>query len=126
MLEMIQENKHRHILIVDDDEDDFFITSEYITSIPGLLSVVDWSYNYNDALKKMLSQTYDIFFVDYRLGIKTGMDLLHDAIKKGCETPIVLLTGKGTQEIDIKAMEGGAYDYLVKSELNSEKRRKIR
>ncbi len=118
---MIQENKHRHILIVDDDEDDFFITSEYITSIPGFESVVDWSYNYNDALKKMLSHTYDIYFVDYRLGIKTGMDLLHDAIAKGCESPIVLLTGKGTQEIDIKAMEGGAYDYLIKSELNSEK-----
>ncbi len=118
---MKQESIPRHILIVDDDEDDFFITSEYISSIPGLVSVVDWSYNYNDALKKMLSQTYDIYFVDYRLGIKTGMDLLHEAIKKGCEAPIVLLTGKGTQEIDIKAMEGGAYDYLVKSELNSEK-----
>ncbi len=118
---MIQENTTRHILIVDDDEDDFFITSEYISSIPGFSFVIDWSYNYNDALKKMLSQTYDIYFVDYRLGIKTGMDLLHDAIRKGCEAPIVLLTGKGTQEIDIKAMEGGAYDYLVKSELNTEK-----
>ena len=87
----------KRILIVDDDEDDFFITSEYIISIPGLEPIVDWSFNYNDALKKMLSQSYDIYFVDYRLGIKTGMDLLHDAIQQGCEAPIVLLTGKGTQ-----------------------------
>ncbi len=118
-----QQNKtsQKKILIVDDDEDDFFITSEYINSIPGFSPIVDWSYNYNDALKKMLSKSYDIYFVDYRLGIKTGMDLLHDAIESGCEAPIVLLTGKGTQEIDIKAMESGAYDYLIKSELNSEK-----
>lgn len=118
---MNQEKYKKHILIVDDDEDDFFITSEYISSIKGLDSVVEWSYNYSDALSKMLSHDYDIYFVDYRLGIKTGMDLLTDAIENGCEAPIVLLTGKGTQEIDFKAMEAGAYDYLIKSELNSEK-----
>ena len=113
--------RQKKILIVDDDEDDFFLTSEYILLIPGPKPVVDWSYNYHDALQKMLSQHYDIYFVDYRLGIKTGMDLLHDAVANGCEAPIVLLTGKGTQEIDIKAMENGAYDYLIKSELNVEK-----
>ncbi|WP_207491967.1 hybrid sensor histidine kinase/response regulator [Aridibaculum aurantiacum] len=109
------------ILIVDDDEDDFFITSDYIRNIPTKNFVVDWSYNYNDALGKLTSNQYDIYFVDYRLGIKTGMDLLTDAIASGCEAPIILLTGKGTQEIDIKAMESGAYDYLIKSELNTEK-----
>lgn len=111
----------KRILIVDDDEDDFYITSEYIKAIPSARFTVDWSYNYKDALKKLVSNEYDIYFVDYRLGIKTGMDLLAEAIAQGCEAPIILLTGKGTQEIDIKAMESGAYDYLIKSELNAEK-----
>jgi PAS domain S-box-containing protein len=111
----------KRILIVDDDEDDFFITSEYIKSIPYTNFTVDWSYNYNDALQKLVSNEYDLYFVDYRLGIKTGMDLLMDSISRGCEAPIILLTGKGTQEIDVKAMESGAYDYLIKSELNTEK-----
>ena len=118
---MKKETQGKRILIVDDDEDDYFITSEYIKSIPGNSFVVDWSYNYKDALKKLISNDYDIYFVDYRLGIKTGMDLLTDAIAQGCEAPIILLTGKGTQEIDVKAMESGAYDYLIKSELNTEK-----
>lgn len=109
------------ILIVDDDEDDFFITSDFIKGIPNKSFQVDWSYNYNDALQRLKDQNYDIYFVDFRLGIKTGMELLTDAIAAGCEAPIILLTGKGTQEIDIKAMESGAYDYLVKSELNTEK-----
>jgi PAS domain S-box-containing protein len=106
---------------VDDDEDDFFITADYIRNIRGKNFVVDWSYNYNDALQKLSSNSHDIYFVDYRLGIKTGMDLLTDAIAQGCEAPIILLTGKGTQEIDVKAMESGAYDYLIKSDLNTEK-----
>ena len=42
-------------------------------------------------------------------------------LQQGCEAPIILLNGKGTQEIDVKAMESGAYDYLIKSELNTEK-----
>jgi PAS domain S-box-containing protein len=118
---MEKEKQEKRILIVDDDEDDYFITSEYIKSIPSTNFIVDWSYNYKDALSKMTSNDYDIYFVDYRLGIKTGMDLLTDAIAQGCEAPIILLTGKGTQEIDVKAMESGAYDYLIKSELNTEK-----
>lgn len=118
---MNKQNQEKKILIVDDDEDDFFITSEYVKSIPNNNFLVDWSFNYNDALKKLISNEYDIYFVDYRLGIKTGMDLLTSAIEHGCEAPIILLTGKGTQEIDVKAMESGAYDYLIKSELNTEK-----
>lgn len=109
------------ILIVDDDEDDFFITSDYIKSIPSGNYNIDWSYNYTDGFNKLTSNNYDLYFVDYRLGIKTGLDLLRDAIAAGCEQPIVLLTGKGTQEIDVMAMESGAYDYLIKSELNTEK-----
>src|SRR3954467_6817931 len=118
---MNREKLEKRILIVDDDEDDYFITSEYIKSIPSNNFIVDWSYNYKDALNKLISNEYHIYFVDYRLGIKTGMDLLNDAIQRGCEAPIILLTGKGTQEIDVKAMESGAYDYLIKSELNTEK-----
>ncbi len=110
-----------NILVVDDDEDDFFIISEYIRSIPAKDFKVDWAYNYADAFNRMVSQRYDLCFVDYRLGIKTGMELLKDAIAAGCEGPIILLTGKGTQEIDVDAMENGAYDYLIKSELNTEK-----
>jgi PAS domain S-box-containing protein len=109
------------ILIVDDDEDDFYITSDYIKNIPYRKYKIDWSYNYADAFNKLVANKYQLYFVDYRLGIKTGLDLLKEAIEAGCEEPIVLLTGKGTQEIDVKAMESGAFDYLIKAELNTEK-----
>ena len=59
--------------------------------------------------------------MDYLLGAKNGLDLLKEAIHNQCEEPIILLTGKGNQEIDIEAMQAGAIDYLVKSELNVEK-----
>jgi len=111
-----------NILIIDDDEDDFFITSEYIQNIKGPRKILtDWCYNYNEALEKICDTRYDLYLVDYRLGAKTGLDLIKDAVKNNCKEPIILLTGKGNQEIDRDAMEAGAVDYLLKSELNTEK-----
>lgn len=109
------------ILIIDDDEDDYFITSEYLRQIEEYSLTIAWSYKYADAIEHVKNRGYDIYFVDYRLGAKTGLDFLKEAIRLGCEEPIVLLTGKGNKEIDIEAMQIGATDYLVKTELNADK-----
>jgi PAS domain S-box-containing protein len=109
------------ILIIDDDEDDYFITSEYLRQIEEYTPTIEWSYKYADAIEHVKNRGYDIYFVDYRLGAKTGLDFLKEAIRLGCEEPIVLLTGKGNKEIDIEAMQVGATDYLVKTELNADK-----
>src|ERR671927_1370775 len=109
------------ILIVDDDEDDFFITAEYLKQIEEYNLTIDWCYKYSEALEILKKRAYDIYFVDYRLGAKTGLDFLKEAVRLGCEEPIILLTGKGNREVDIKAMQMGATDYLIKSELNTDK-----
>ncbi len=109
------------ILIIDDDEDDFFITSDYIKRIPEGKFHIDWCFRYQDALEKLKQHTYHLYFVDYYLGAKTGLDLIREATEQHCEEPMVLLTGKGNQAIDRQAMQAGAMDYLVKSELNVEK-----
>lgn len=109
------------ILIVDDDEDDFFITADHLKQIDNYQFEIDWCFNYKKALEHLQQRTHDIYFVDYRLGAKTGLDLLKEAVKLKIEDPIILLTGKGNKDIDIEAMQIGATDYLVKTELNSEK-----
>lgn len=109
------------ILIVDDDEDDFFITSEYIKGVGANNFHIDWCFRYKDALEFMKNGAYHIYFVDYRLGAKTGLDLIKEAIHEHCEEPLVLLTGKGNPAVDREAMQVGAVDYLVKTELNPEK-----
>jgi PAS domain S-box-containing protein len=109
------------ILVIEDDEDDFFIIKEDIQRIPYQKFTIDWCPRYADGIDKMKKKEYDIYFVDYFLGAKTGLDLLREGIEAGCQEPIVLLTGKGNHTIDMEAMQAGAYDYLVKSELNIEK-----
>ncbi|MBC7947244.1 MAG: response regulator [Chitinophagaceae bacterium] len=108
-------------VIIDDDEDDYFIIAEYIKGIEGGKFQVDWCDNYREAIEKIKTGAYDIFFIDYRLGSNTGLEILQEAARLDCDAPIVILTGKGNRTIDIAAMQSGATDYLIKSELNTEK-----
>lgn len=109
------------VLIIDDDEDDFFITSDYMKGIEEYKLKIDWSYKFSEAVQLLQNKAYDIYFVDYRLGAKTGLDFLREAVRIGAEEPIVLLTGKGNKTVDVEAMQMGATDYLIKTELTTEK-----
>jgi PAS domain S-box-containing protein len=118
---MTADNLPIRVLIIDDDEEDFFITSQYIKKIRGKEFVIDWCYRYKEAYDAILEARYDIYFIDYYLGAKTGLDLMKEALRYHCEQPLILLTGMGNQKIDLEAMQAGAFDYLVKLELNTEK-----
>ena len=117
---MLKGNQIR-IGVIDDDEDDFFIIKDYISEIENVNFVIDWLNSYNAAIEKIKTGAYHLYFLDYRLGNETGLELLQEAMAMECDCPIVLLTGKGNKSIDIKAMQSGATDYLVKAELNAEK-----
>jgi len=118
---MLPMSSKTRILVVEDDEDDFLIIQGCIRDIPEKDFIIDWCYKYDEALEQFRQRNYDIYFVDYLLGEKTGLELLRDVMLRGCEDPVVLLTGIGNRELDIEAMNVGAVDYLVKSDLNTEK-----
>jgi PAS domain S-box-containing protein len=114
-------NSPTRILIIEDDQDDFLIIEACIKDIPDKEFRIDWCYEYNEALQRIAKSSYDIYFVDYLLGEKTGLELLHEAKFMGCEEPLILLTGIGNREVDVQAMTSGATDFLVKSEITTEK-----
>lgn len=118
---MTTKNEAIHILVVDDDEDDYLIIKDYINNIKGHNFIIDWCYEHGEAAKKICEGNHHLYFVDYRLGAKTGLELIQESIKNNCEEPFILLSGNGNHAIDLMAMESGAVDYLVKGELNSEK-----
>ncbi len=109
------------VLIVDDDEDDYFILSEYLMDIPGKKIELTWASTYSEAKEMLGNQTFSICFFDYQLGAKTGLDLLQVATKLKLQTPIILLTGKSSDTIDQQALQLGVSDYMEKSEIDSRK-----
>jgi len=109
------------IAVVDDDQDDYLIISDYIKAIEDANLQVDWCKDYQTAVEKIRQKAYYLYLVDYRLAGQTGLDLLEASNAMGSDAPIILLTGKGNRAIDIKAMQSGATDYLVKADLTTEK-----
>ncbi|CAG1021128.1 putative signaling protein [Methylococcales bacterium] len=109
------------ILLVDDDEDDYFITRELLSEILIWQSELDWVKTYEEALNAIHVKEYDVYLFDYRLepGKHTGLDLLHEAITHDCKSPAIMLTGQGDYRVDTEAIRAGASDYLIKGQITS-------
>lgn len=109
------------ILIAEDDEDDLFLFKELIREgIYDSEPTVDSALNQEAIFSKLKSSSYDLMFLDYRLGQWNGVDILKDIRQKDFSLPVIMLTGQGDQEIAVQAMKAGAIDYLVKSHLSAE------
>ena len=105
------------ILLIDDDEDDYFITSEYLLDIERQSYDLEWVDNYKDGYERIAQRQHHIYLIDYRLGAENGLDLLRQTVEANHPAPIILLTGQGDRDVDMEAMRAGAADYLVKSQL---------
>src|ERR1035441_2260632 len=105
------------VLLVEDDEDDYIIARDLFAEIRGNLFTLEWAKTFQSGLDAMLLNQHDVCLVDYRLGAQNGVDLLRAAMEHGCQAPVILLTGIGEHQIDVEAMQAGAADYLVKSQL---------
>ncbi len=113
------DNDRIKILLVDDDDDDHVITRNLLSEIEGWHFDLEWVDTYDVALEKIRQQEHDVYLLDYRLGARTGLDLLRESLELGCKTPMILLTGQGDREVDMEAMKAGAQDYLNKNNMNA-------
>jgi PAS domain S-box-containing protein len=116
---MIFDTEVLDVLLVEDDEDDYLITKALLSKAQSIDCNLRWASSYEEGLEAILNDTFDACLVDYRLGARTGLDLLETANERGVRTPVILLTGQGDLEVDLTAMAAGAADYLSKDEIDA-------
>jgi diguanylate cyclase (GGDEF)-like protein len=116
-----------HILLVDDDEDEYILIKNLLADRSYLSKDsqqigfrLDWVPTYETALEAFQKDQHDVYLVDYHLGSKNGLELMQKAIHNGCKAPIIMLTGQGSYQVDMAAMQAGAADYLVKGQIDSQ------
>jgi PAS domain S-box-containing protein len=109
------------ILLVEDDAGDHFLFKEYLSDIKNYSYSLTWASSYEQGVEFVRKKEHDIYFFDYLLGVKTGLDLIQESFTGIIDVPVIILTGLGNQEADLKAMELGVSDYLVKDEIDPEK-----
>ncbi|MFP3871201.1 MAG: PAS domain S-box protein [Syntrophobacteria bacterium] len=107
------------VLLVEDDEDDYVIIRDLLSETEWRQFTLDWASTYAGAVETARQAEYDVYLIDYRLGERNGLELMRELHLDGCRSPIILLTGQGDHDVDLKAMQAGAADYLEKAHINS-------
>jgi len=103
------------ILIVEDREEDMKLIRLMLErSVFHQRYELDWAASFDEGLALMHGRKHDVGLFDYDLGTRNGLELLRDAISRGIEMPIIMLTGVESTMLDVKAMQLGAADYVSK------------
>jgi diguanylate cyclase (GGDEF)-like protein len=106
------------VLLVDKEEQDCVLTRQLLSQAGGRGFVLEWIPGYEGALETMRRNAHDVYLLDYRLGERTGLELLREAIYDGCKAPMIMLTPQADLSIDTEAIKAGAADSLVKDQIN--------
>lgn len=124
---MVESVVQSHAEIVVGSTEKKLIRVLHVDDEPGLLKVakqclelqgpfqVDTAGSVEEALNKLKEKDYDTVVSDYQIPGKDGLQFLEILRKEGNATPFILFTGRGREEIAIKALNLGADQYLSKT-----------
>jgi diguanylate cyclase (GGDEF)-like protein/PAS domain S-box-containing protein len=115
---MAADAEQRTVLLVEDDEDDYLITRDMLAAGGRGRFELDWCRSFEDGLRAIGEQRHAVYLIDYRLGDRTGLQLIREGFAGRPLAPVLILTGESDYEIDLEASALGVTDYLVKQELS--------
>lgn len=98
------------VLHVEDEEVDQMALARMVKEM-GLPYDIDRAASLAEASEKLEKNSYDIVLLDYLLPDGTGIEMLDRT--RGI--PSIFITGSGDETVAVKAIKGGACDYLVKA-----------
>jgi NtrC-family two-component system response regulator AlgB len=99
------------ILIVDDDANIRKTLSYCLAAEDHTVIAVS---NSSDAVEEARRRTFDLAFVDLRLGEENGMELIPALLSDSPWAKIVVITAHASIESAVEAMRRGATDYITK------------
>jgi two-component system, NtrC family, response regulator AlgB len=100
-----------NVLIIDDD---LGIRETLGMALETLGHRVGTVVNRAAAEKKLKAETFEVAFLDIRLGAENGLDLLPDLLRLSPRLAIIMITAYASIETAVTAMQRGAFDYLPK------------
>lgn len=99
-------------LLIADDDNEIRELLEFDLSHSGYIT--DTAKDGEEALKKALSNYYDLVLLDVMMPKMNGFDVCQNLRKSKPDVPILMLTAKGTITDKTQGFNSGADDYIVK------------
>jgi diguanylate cyclase (GGDEF)-like protein len=107
------------VLLIDDDDDDCRRTCELLDEARHVTFVVERARGVKDALARIGTGASDVCLLDHDLPDGDGLELVRAAHNRGFQTPIIMLTGDSTLDLDLEAMALGVANFLDKGRVDS-------
>ncbi|MDC8830701.1 response regulator [Alteromonas gilva] len=107
------------ILLVEDDEDDYFLTADSLEQCTSPRFELSWAKSGAEAIELLKNQSFDLCLLDYVLGQENAMDVLAKLKGLSVNIPVVVLTGQADNVVDDRVMRAGAADFLTKLEVDT-------
>ncbi len=108
-----------HILIVDDDQVDRMIVKRALGQT-GFDVETQYAEDVHQGMNAVRSHDFECIFIDYNMPDGSGLSMLQQLRKMGCNTPVILVTSQGDERLAVEAMRTGAMDYIPKNLINGE------
>lgn len=99
------------ILIVEDDAELSISIAEFL-ELQG--AECDFAYNGLSGVKLAMDSNFDVILLDLMLPKLNGFDACTELRRRGCSTPVLMLTAMGTTEDQLGGFNAGVDDYVVK------------
>ncbi len=99
------------IMIIEDDEEMRSLLKDFFKE-EGIET--DSASNGSDALLELSKDHFDLIITDIRMPGLTGLDILPRIRRLKPETPIIVMTGYGSDDVRRRSLERGATVYLEK------------
>jgi len=96
------------VLLIDDDRVDRMSIVRHVKA-QDLPYDVQEAGSLAEAIRRIREATFDVVLVDYMLGDGSGLEVL----KELGNTPAIVLSGEGHEQIAVQAMRQGAFACLI-------------
>ncbi len=99
------------ILIIEDEPDDVELILLGFSKHDEFF--VDVATTGEEGLERVATNHYDLVSVDFALPGISGLDVLEEIRKSDQDVPVVMVTGRGTEELQVVAFEKFATSYVM-------------
>lgn len=107
------------ILVVEDNEGDFVLIEDYLIEKFNSVTIKQFTH-YKSVSNYLLDAELKshLILLDLHLPDMSGVELIKTIVDKNPLIPVIVLTGYADLPLAKKSLELGAYDFLVKEEIN--------
>jgi len=107
------------VLLVEDNPGDARLIKEMLREFTGAFLHLDWVGSLSAGLECLSAGGIDVALLDLSLPDSQGLDTVARVQARAPHLPIIVMTGLDDEALAVRAVRGGAQDYLVKGQVDS-------